>query len=433
MSSIRRQLLFWLLAIVVAGVGLAGWLIYRQALAEANELFDYQLQEIAAALPSEPFNEILSSRDTGTEGIVLQIWNRNGELMYYSHPRAPLAPRAELGFSTERTDRGDWRVYGAIVGDNVVQLAQPMTVRNRLAANVALRTLWPLIVLLPFLGLAVWMVVGRGLKPLSRVARALDTRHPEALEPLPEERLPREVTPLVHALNALLERLAQALDTQKAFVADAAHELRTPLAAVQIQAQLVARARDDETRREALGDLQAGVTRATRLAEQLLALARSEPDGHARAQSVDLHALLDDCVLNYAPLAQQRGVDLGIEESTDAHVHGDADALRVMFNNLLDNATKYTPAGGRVDVRLIVNDGHPVVRIEDSGPGIPVDERARVFDRFYRVGANANRARTDVSGTGLGLAIVRRIADQHDATIALGDSPAGGLQVELRF
>src|SRR5262249_44892748 len=148
MRSIRRQLLFWLLAIVLLGVGIAGWLIYRQALAEANELFDYQLQEIAAALPAEPFSQVLSSRDTGDEGIVLQIWNRNGVLMYYSHPRAPLAPRAELGFSTERTERGDWRVYGAIVGDNVVQLAQPLSVRNRLAANVALRTLWPLIVLL---------------------------------------------------------------------------------------------------------------------------------------------------------------------------------------------------------------------------------------------------------------------------------------------
>ncbi|WP_028225840.1 ATP-binding protein [Paraburkholderia ferrariae] len=433
MSSIRRQLLFWLLAIVVAGVGLAGWLIYRQALAEANELFDYQLQEIAEALPSEPFNEILSSRDTGDEGIVLQIWNRNGVLMYYSHPRAPLAPRAELGFSTERTDRGDWRVYGAIVGDNVVQLAQPVSVRNRLAANVALRTLWPLIVLLPFLGLAVWLVVGRGLAPLSRVARALDTRHPEALDPLPEQRLPREVTPLVHALNALLERLAHALDTQKAFVADAAHELRTPLAAVQIQAQLVARAKDDEARREALTDLQAGVTRATRLAEQLLALARSEPDGHARVRSVDLHALLDDCVAAYAPVAQQRGVDLGIEGSAPATVHGDPDALRVMLNNLLDNATKYTPPGGRVDVSLRVDEGHPVVGIADSGPGIPVQERSRVFDRFYRVGAGAARARTDVSGTGLGLAIVRRIADQHDASIVLGDSAAGGLQVDVRF
>ncbi|PLZ00812.1 two-component sensor histidine kinase [Burkholderia sp. WAC0059] len=433
MRSIRRQLLFSLLALVVAGVGLAGWLIYRQALAEANELFDYQLQEIAAALPSEPFSQILSSRDTGNEGIVLQIWSRNGMLMYYSHPRAPLAPRAELGFSTERTDRGDWRVYGAIVGDNVVQLAQPVSVRNRLAANVALRTLWPLIVLLPFLGLAIWVVVGRGFVPLARLARALDTRHPEALDPLPERRLPREVMPLVHALNALLERLDKALDTQKAFVADAAHELRTPLAAVQIQAQLVARAKDEDTRREALADLQAGVTRATRLAGQLLALARSEPDGQRRAQPVDLHALLDDCVATYAPLAQQRGVDLGIEESASATVQGDADALRVMFSNLLDNATKYTPGGGRVDVSLREEDGHPVVRIADSGPGIPVEERARVFDRFYRVGSGATRARTDVTGSGLGLAIVRRVADQHDARIGLDDSAAGGLQVEVRF
>ena len=139
MRSIRHQLLIWLLAIVVAGVGLAGWLIYRQALAEANELFDYQLQEIAAALPSEPFSQVFGSRTNGDEGIVIQIWNRNGVLMYFSHPRAPIAPRAAR-LSTERTDRGEWRVYGAIVGDNVVQLAQ-LSVRNRLAANVALRTL----------------------------------------------------------------------------------------------------------------------------------------------------------------------------------------------------------------------------------------------------------------------------------------------------
>ena len=433
MRSIRRQLLFWLLAIVLLGVGIAGWLIYRQALAEANELFDYQLEQIAAALPSEPFSQVLGSRDTGDEGIVLQIWNRNGVLMYYSRPRAPLAPRAELGFSTERTERGDWRVYGAIVGDNVVQLAQPVSVRNRLAANVALRTLWPLIVLLPLLGLAVWVVVGRGLRPLRRVTGALETRHPEALDPLPDSRLPLEVQPLVRALNGLLQRLATALDTQKAFVADAAHELRTPLAAVQIQTQLVARATDDAARREALTDLQAGVTRATRLAEQLLALARSEPDGHVQAKTIDLHALLEDCVLTYTPLAQQRGVDLGVEANEAATVIGDRDALRVMLNNLVDNATKYTPRGGRVDVSLLVEAGHPVVRIADNGPGIPPAERERVFDRFYRAGESADRARTDVSGSGLGLAIVRRIALQHGASVMLGDSPAGGLEVIVRF
>ncbi|MEZ2349766.1 ATP-binding protein [Caballeronia sp. RCC_10] len=433
MRSIRRQLLIWLLALVIVGVGFAGWLIYRQALAEANELFDYQLQQIAAALPSEPFSSVLTSRSESDEGVVIQIWNRNGVLMYYSHPRVPLAPHAELGFSTEMTARGEWRVYSAIVGDNVVQLAQPLSIRNRVAAGVAWRTLWPLVLLLPLLGLAIWIIVGQGLAPLQRVTRALDTRHPEALDPLSDQRLPQEVRPLVRALNALLSRLSTALDTQKAFVADAAHELRTPLAAVKIQAQLVARAEDDATRREALADLNEGIARATRLAEQLLALARSEPDGKAVAKAVDLRALLDDCVRAYVLVAEERGVDLGIEASEPATVVGDPDSLRVMFNNLIDNATKYTPRGGRVDVCLKVRDGRPIVEIADTGPGIPADERERVFDRFYRVGQSANRARTDVAGSGLGLAIVRRIADQHRASVELAESAAGGLKVIVRL
>ncbi|WP_213780515.1 ATP-binding protein [Caballeronia sp. dw_276] len=433
MHSIRRQLLVWLLALVIVGVGFAGWLIYRQALAEANELFDYQLEQIAAALPSEPFSSVLQSRSDSDEGVVIQIWNRNGVLMYYSHPRVPLAPHAELGFSTEATARGEWRVYSAIVGDNVVQLAQPLSIRNRLAAGVAWRTLWPLVLLLPLLGMAIWIIVGRGLMPLQRVTRALDTRHPEALEHLPDNRLPEEVVPVVRALNALLDRLATALDTQKAFVADAAHELRTPLAAVQIQSQLVARAKDDDSRKEALDDLQAGITRATRLAEQLLALARSEPDGKSATTPVDLHALLDECVGGSVLVAQQRGVDLGIEASEAATVTGDPNALRVMFNNLIDNATKYTPDGGRVDVCLRVKEGAPIVEISDNGPGIPAEERVRVFDRFYRVGASADRARTDVAGSGLGLAIVRRIAEQHGATVSLAESKGGGLLVSICF
>ncbi|KKJ06656.1 ATP-binding protein [Burkholderia gladioli] len=431
MRSIRHQLLIWLLAIVVAGVGAAGWLIYRQALAEANELFDYQLQAIAAALPSEPFSQVFGSRTNGDEGIVIQIWNRNGGLMYFSHPRAPIAPRAELGFSTERTDRGEWRVYGAIVGDNVVQLAQPLSVRNRLAASVALRTVWPLILLLPFLGAAVWMIVGRGMRPLRRVTRARESRRPEALDPLPDNRLPQEVQPLVHALNGLLARLAAALDTQKAFVADAAHELRTPLAAVQIQAQLVARAQDDETRREALADLQSGVTRATRLAEQLLALARSEPDGATVREPVALADVLAHCVSAQAVVAQKRNIDLGIEEAQPAIIDADIGALRVMLNNVLDNAVKYTPDGGRIDVSLSFDEGRALVRVADSGPGIPPEERERVFDRFYR--DSSARMRTDVSGSGLGLAIVKRVAAQQRATVTLGESPAGGLLVEIAF
>jgi two-component system OmpR family sensor kinase len=345
MRSIRRQLLLWLLVIVLAGVALAGWLIYRQAQAEANELFDYQLQQTAAALPAESFSSVLGSRDQDDEGVVIQIWNRDGVQLYYSHPHAPLAPRAKLGFSTEHTPRGDWRVYSAIVGDNVVQLGQPMSVRSQLAADVAWRTIWPLLVLLPVLGVLVWVTVGRGLLPLRRVERALDARRPEALDPLPDAKLPVEVKPLVRALNGLLTRLASALDTQKAFVADAAHELRTPLAALQIQLQLLERAHDETQRAEALVDLKSGVTRATRLVEQLLALARAEPGGAAAGSAaawtrVDLLALVKDCVATYAALAAAKQIDLGIETADAMSVNGDVNALRVMFNNLLDNALK---------------------------------------------------------------------------------------------
>ena len=276
------------------------------------------------------------------------------------------------------------------------------------------------------------MIVGRGLAPLRRVTRAVETRRPEALEPLADAPLPLEVQPLVHALNGLLARLSAALDTQKAFVADAAHELRTPLAAVQIQAQLVARAKDDASRREALADLQSGVTRATRLAEQLLALARAEPDGGTVREAVDLDVLLAECVSAHAPLAQRRRIDMGFEETRPAKVVADIAALRVMFGNLLDNAVKYTPDGGRIDVSLTRDAaGRACVQIGDSGPGIPAEERERVFDRFYR--DSAARARADVSGSGLGLAIVRRVAAQQGATVTLGDAAAGGLLVSVVF
>jgi two-component system OmpR family sensor kinase len=148
---------------------------------------------------------------------------------------------------------------------------------------------------------------------------------------------------------------------------------------------------------------------------------------------VDLHALLDECVGASVLVAQQRGVDLGIEASEPATISGDANALRVMFNNLIDNATKYTPGGGRVDVCLGVENGSPIVEIADNGPGIPAEERERVFDRFYRVGVTANRVRTDVAGSGLGLAIVRRIAAQHGATVSLAESKSGGLLVSIQF
>ncbi|MCP1116575.1 ATP-binding protein [Robbsia andropogonis] len=455
MRSIRRILLFWLLGIVMLGIVLAGVLIYRQAQAEANALFDYQLQQTAAALPSEPFSSVLGNNAVSSDGVVIQIWSRDGAQLYYSHPRSPLAPRAELGFSTEHTPSGDWRVYSAIVGDNVVQLAQPMAVRSLLAAETAWRTVWPLVVLLPVMGIAVWLSVGRGLRPLSRLAKVLEARKPEAVDPLSERKLPPEIRPVVQALNGLLQRLNVAFDNQKAFVADAAHELRTPLAALRIQTQLLERADDDVSRREALADLKHGVERATRLLEQLLLLARSDmptrgidaaeqnaavlPDSGAlpalgTPSHPDLRVLAESCVGLLAPLAIDKGVDLGLAEAQSVRIIGDVDDWRVLIGNLLDNAVKYTPSGGRVDVSLGPGDEGAWLEIVDTGPGIADAEKTRVFDRFYR-SPDAMQADNPMNpqGSGLGLAIVKRIADRYGATVTLADRAPNGLRVRLHI
>lgn len=431
MRSIRRELLVGLLLTVLVAFLLAGWAIYRQALTQANDLFDFQLQQMALSLPDEPFSSVLGGHDND-DGLVIQIWSRNGVQLYYSHPRAPLPQHAELGFTTVQTAAGDWRVYGAVVGDNVVQLAQPMSVRDAVAATMALRTLSPLAIALPALGVLVWLIVGRGLRPLKRVTGALNQRAPGALDPLDESPLPAEVKPLVHALNNLLGRLSHALSQQKAFVADAAHELRTPLAALHLQLQVLERAEDEAERRAAMQDLRFGVRRATHLVQQLLTLARQDPDSAPPHTTVNLGALLRDTVAEYAPLAQARRIDLGLEQpDTAATVPGDPAALRTLFGNLLDNAVKYAPEGGRIDVRVppAPSGVAPVrVEVEDDGPGIPAAERPRVFDRFYR------QPGQPADGSGLGLAIVQRIADAHSARVELADGAHGrGLRVNVIF
>jgi two-component system OmpR family sensor kinase len=265
------------------------------------------------------------------------------------------------------------------------------------------------------------------LQPLDRIATALGRRTPDSLDALPQDQLPQEIRPLVQALNGLLARLARALESQKAFVADAAHELRTPLTAVQLQIQLAERAQTVEERAAAFAQLKQGQARAAHLVQQLLTLARQEPGVAAQAHApVDLAELARLVVSEYAPLAAERNIDLGLGHAAPARIEGDFDALRVMLGNLVDNAIRYTPAGGHVDLALQLRDHAAVVEISDTGPGIPEQDRARVFDRFYR------REATQASGSGLGLAIVRNIADRHGASIQLENrAPGPGLRVSI--
>jgi two-component system OmpR family sensor kinase len=377
-----------------------------------------------------------SSRD---DALVVQIWDRNGVQVFLSRPQQSLPRYAQLGFNMVATSDGEWRVYSMVAGGQVVQVAQPMSARRELAASMALRSIVPLLAIVPFLAILVWFGIARGLRPLERVAAEVGERSPRALEPLPEAGLPLEVRPLVHALNGLLGRLDRALGSQRAFIADAAHELRTPLTAVHLQAQLAERAATDVERARALAELRAGLERATRLVEQLLTLAREEPGVSERPFApVNLTELAHHVVAEQAAIAASRGVDLGFAESASASgeiiVHGDAAGLRVLLSNLVDNALRYVPEGGLVDVAINRSNGNAVLEVRDNGPGIPAAERSRVFDRFYRA---ALPGVADIPGSGLGLAIARRIAERHDACITLAPGIAGaageGLAVIVRF
>lgn len=441
MTSIRQRLLWWLVIGLTAATAAGAWSVYVRARAEARDLFDYQMQLMARSFPDEGFGSL--TRTPGASGsgdvVVVQIWDRNGVRLYQSRPGSRPPQRSELGFSTVSTPNGDWRVYTALAGDNnVIQVSQPTTLREELATGMALRTMLPMIILLPFLIAIIWWTIGRGLKPVDDVAAAVAARSADALDPLPERDLPREVQPLVSALNGLLERLGRSLDVQREFVADAAHELRTPLTALRLQIQLAERATTDEDRAAAFERLRGGTERATRLVEQLLAMARSDPEAAERKFTrVDLAALARDTVAELAPIAAARSIDLGFDDSggADANVDGDADDLRMLMTNLVDNAIRYTPVGGTIDVTVSTSDRESTLQVTDNGPGIPVEDRERVFDRFYRRASTVGgEGSGDTTGSGLGLAIVRRIAQRHGASVELYDGVGGrGLGVRVRF
>jgi two-component system, OmpR family, sensor kinase len=390
-SSLRRTLVLTLLLAVVAVTLVTGLGTYRQAREGLDSVFDYHLRQLALALRDQAWGRAGELGAASEEfDFVIQVWDANGERRYLSRPGTGLPEVATLGFATVPTASGLFRVYSVALSDLVVQVAQPPQVRDRLAFEAASRTLWPSLVLIPIFALLVWVVVGRGLRPLNRLARAAAARTPTALAPFEEAGLPVELAPLVASLNGLLGQLRAALQAQRDFVADAAHELRTPLAALSLQVQLARRAGDDAERASALGEVAAGLERATRVVRQLLTLAHEEdprPLEPATAP-VSLAELVGQAVADHALLAEERGLDLG--------------------------------AAGLEGRR-------PFLEVADSGPGIPAQERERVFDRFYR------RRVTAEPGTGLGLAIVKAVADRHHAEVSLGDRPGGGLTVRVTF
>ncbi len=437
MNSIRRTLLVWLLAGLATIALAASGVTYLAARREVGQLLDLQLKQLAY---STRIDDLLRGRqpgfdarrmphDEGVTELVTQIWDRDGVLVYWSQPGMGLPVPATEGYSTIHHNGRDWRVYTLVQGSHALQVAQAQDERAAIATQTALRTLVPFLALIPFFGVLVWVGVGRGLEPLDAMSKAVSKRRPDALGPLSEGALPDELQPLAASLNGLLARLSDAIAAQRRFTADAAHELRTPLAALKLQLDLARRTNDPEQRAAALDDLEAGVARASHVVEQLMTLARAEPEAMAqRRTQCDLVAIAKDAIVARAALAADKGIDLGLARETPASVSGDPASLGILLSNLIDNALRYTPRGGRIDVSVDGDERGATLVVADTGPGIPAEARERVFDRFYRGEDNGG------PGSGLGLSIVKRIADAHGATTDLGDPADGsGLVVTVRF
>jgi two-component system sensor histidine kinase TctE len=453
-TTLRRQLMSWLAA-PLAGLWLiSGVVDYDIAKRFVNLAYDRALLEVAIDIGRnikrvddqlyidlpEAALQMLESRESGRLHFV--VTRTNGEYVS-GNPELPRSHGEEI------TDRVSY--YDDVFRDRairVVVLRQPvqagagqgavfiyvgerLMVRTESARQLLLRIMVPQALLIFVAVFIVWYAVGRALGPLKNLQRELASRSDRDLSPLPEAQLPEELSPLIRAMNELLARLSRVFESRQRFVADAAHQLRTPVAGIKTQTELALRQSPSADAQATLKQLYSATEQATRLVNQLLALARAEP-GAGRGQHaelLDLVALARDTTTEWVPRALEKNIDLGFDSPlASARIEGDPFLLRELLNNLLDNAVRYTPVGGHVTVRVTSHPQGIALNVEDNGPGIPAEDRERVFERFYRV------LGTGVEGCGLGLAIVREIALLHRGEASLSSGAGGtGTRVSITF
>lgn len=437
MKSLRLRLV--MLLSVGLGVAwlVAAWFTHLEAREEINRIFDAQLAESAQVLLGTTRHEIHERIEHGEAEIqasheyeqkqAFQIWDEHDLLLRSS--TAPMTPMTnKSGYSQAIINGQAWRVLTR--WDNhhefMIQIAEPIAGREWLARHVTLKMLIPLFAAVPVLALLIWFGIGAGLRPLNHLKHEVTQRAANQLEPLVMTDVPEEVAPLVKSLNDLFARLEEAFEGERRFTADAAHELRTPLAALKIQAQVALRSTNAAERSAALENVLHGVDRATRLVEQLLTLARVDPEAATlNYQQVDLHSLAVTIMADIEHLAHAKQIELRLESDSACYVLGESTQLGLLLRNLLDNAIRYTPAGGHVSVTVRDDDGVKL-QVRDTGAGIPEAEREQVLKRFYRITGSGEE------GSGLGLSIVRRIAELHGASLELGDNETGsGLLVSV--
>ncbi|RYC33955.1 hypothetical protein D3273_01515 [Lichenibacterium minor] len=419
-TSVRRAALFWMtLGLTVIGLAAAA-IAYRIDMSDADRLLDEELRVIAFyAGPNLSADSPRGHVDDDHE-IVIQVRDPAGAIVYTSDAALALPAPPSLGFADVRLGPDRWRSYLRAQGSNTVQVSQRASPRRQLARTAALEASLPILVTIP-LG---WLVVGWGLgqmlNSLSRLAGAIAARGVESHTPIDLDRVPAEFSRLVEAMNALIGRWRLSLDQQKQFLSDAAHELRTPLTALRLQIDLLQADRAELD--TALPELARGAGRASALVDQLLRMARYESgERPSESRAIDMSELVVECMADLVTLAETRRVDLGLVCSEPARLNGVERDFHLLVSNLIENAVRYTPAGGVVDVGVRIDEGRVVVEVADTGGGIPDELLPRVFDRFFRAPGLV------AEGTGLGLAICRAIARRHGLALTLRNRSSGGL------
>jgi two-component system, OmpR family, sensor kinase len=422
--SLTLQLSAWIGCVIVAVGVLACGFSFAFAYQEARELQDGQLKEIAALIDSRALAftgsrpSVESSLDADVKVVIDRLSDTTTDV---AQAAGLVIPRAMADGFHDLSDNGQsWRVNIRTLGSGErIAVAEPSALRDEIAQDGALRTLVPMLLLLPGLFIVIVVIVRTKLAPLTRLASVVDRQTDLSLDPLPEDGITNEVLPFVRSINRLIARLKEAISHQRRFVASAAHELRSPLAALSLQAGNLGTTITSPEARERLIAFQLGLRRTHRLVEQLLALARSEQGALEQPTMVSLRAVATDAINVNIGLAREKDIDLGLEQINDVDAVVDASSVTVVLRNLVDNAVRYTPAGGKVDVSVVQSGSEVMFEVVDSGPGVPHEELKRVLEPFYRLDHSV------ASGSGLGLSIVSEIARRTGGRLVLENVEGG--------
>jgi two-component system, OmpR family, sensor kinase len=438
MYSIKRFLLIYITLAILVIYALISYASYWVSKEELNELYDANLQQVASAIAAqhlaiEDVTHLYGNNQVGTgikikseEELYVRVLAKNGEVLYVSHPEVKVPNPSVTGLSTQRYQNNQWRFFAVKVNQEIIQVAQSLKLRKNTIKYTAINLMLSQLLFIPVLVILIFCAIRKALSPLVMLTTEIQHRESLNLKPFQDDKVPTEIKPLVRSLNIFMAKVSD-MGVLKRFTSDAAHELRTPITALKLQLTLVEQASSDAEREVAIQRLKTGINRSEQLVSQLLTLARIEPNSQAKEiQKINMLSLIKECIEGLLPLAHEKSIDLGLNTSEQFLISGVRHEIAILINNIVDNAIRYSPTNGKVDVYLFSDSQNIILEVNDSGVGIATQELERVFERFYR-GDNKN-----IDGSGLGLSIVKEIATQHGANIELINLNPG-LSFKVKF